>query len=281
MSMCFATCGDGIVAPEEECDDGNVFQGDGCFNCKVEPPQPGTTMSWRCKGEPSECVLRNCTLPVPEIVNNSIRCSSAYSGVIDIIIDSNEDIITKIWRENEPEPVSYKSVLHYKNLYAGKYFVKVSINGFEECNHVKEVVFEDPNPFKGLSAAKKKDYFIPTACDKSDGKITWKPSGGTEPLRFYFAGRDVQSEGVWEKVSIREFQMGCPIVMDANNCTAEMDPGKGWPNETLCEEQEDVPFMYEGIIVVGAVFVVAIITAIVYSCWSSKHPVPRQGGRKK
>jgi len=29
-------CGDDMVGPDEECDDGNDVQGDGCFNCKAE-----------------------------------------------------------------------------------------------------------------------------------------------------------------------------------------------------------------------------------------------------
>lgn len=31
-----ATCGDELVMPEEECDDGNRAAFDGCFNCKIE-----------------------------------------------------------------------------------------------------------------------------------------------------------------------------------------------------------------------------------------------------
>jgi cysteine-rich repeat protein len=29
-------CGDGIIDPCEECDDGNANPGDGCFNCQYE-----------------------------------------------------------------------------------------------------------------------------------------------------------------------------------------------------------------------------------------------------
>ena len=44
-----AICGDGIVGPGEECDDGNFSDGDGCSsNCTVEP-------GWQCVGEPSAC----------------------------------------------------------------------------------------------------------------------------------------------------------------------------------------------------------------------------------
>jgi len=200
--------------------------------------------------------------------------------VIDIIVDSNEDLITKVWRAEDQEPTSFKSSMHYKNLYAGIYNVKVAINGFEECNHVKTVTFSDPSPFQGLDGSRNKQYFKPTYCNRNDGKITWSPSGGTPPLRFYFANREVQSEGVWENVGIKEFQMGVPTVMDANNCTAEMVPDKTWPNETICEEPEAVPFMYEGIGVVAGAFAFAIIAAIVYSCWSSKKRIPRQGRKK-
>jgi len=42
-------CGDGIIAGEEECDDGNRLDGDGCSPvCTVE-------QGWSCEGEPSVC----------------------------------------------------------------------------------------------------------------------------------------------------------------------------------------------------------------------------------
>ncbi len=45
-----ALCGDGRLAAEEACDDGNRLDGDGCSpDCQVEP-------GWECAGEPSECV---------------------------------------------------------------------------------------------------------------------------------------------------------------------------------------------------------------------------------
>lgn len=43
-------CGNGIIEEGEECDDGNLMDGDGCSpECKVEP-------GWSCSGEPSVCV---------------------------------------------------------------------------------------------------------------------------------------------------------------------------------------------------------------------------------
>ena len=49
--QCFARCGDGLVLPPEQCDDGNTQSGDGCdSSCKIEtvpgstPPQP----AWTC-----------------------------------------------------------------------------------------------------------------------------------------------------------------------------------------------------------------------------------------
>jgi len=44
-----ATCGDGVVAATEACDDGNTISGDGCDpDCKVE-------QGYTCAGEPSAC----------------------------------------------------------------------------------------------------------------------------------------------------------------------------------------------------------------------------------
>jgi len=37
-------CGDGILDPGEECDDGNNVNGDGCDeNCRIEPVVPATS----------------------------------------------------------------------------------------------------------------------------------------------------------------------------------------------------------------------------------------------
>ncbi len=52
-SFVACTCGDGLLAPGEACDDGNAVAGDGCSTiCEVEP-------GYTCTGEPSVC-LANC-----------------------------------------------------------------------------------------------------------------------------------------------------------------------------------------------------------------------------
>ncbi|MBK9032357.1 MAG: DUF4215 domain-containing protein [Myxococcales bacterium] len=49
-SVCSTTCGDGIIAGAEACDDGNPASGDGCSaTCAIEP-------GWTCTGAPSACV---------------------------------------------------------------------------------------------------------------------------------------------------------------------------------------------------------------------------------
>jgi len=272
-SICFATCGDGIVAQEEECDDGNSFQGDGCYNCELE------SEDWRCRGEPSECILRECDLPYPEVRKYDVTCPGSSTGMIDIFVNSTEDIITKVWKSDADEPASYKGVLHYSNLGSGTYWIKVSISGFEECVRETKVTLGEPSAFSKLEAYKDRQYFIVSSCDTSDGKITWTPSGGTAPYKYLFASRTPQDTGTWEKVSIKEFIMGKPSILDANNCTAEMVVKGWWPNESVCAE-ESVPYLIEGSILLGSAFVLVIIAAIAYSCWSSKRVVPKQAKQK-
>ncbi|MCA9655013.1 MAG: DUF4215 domain-containing protein [Myxococcales bacterium] len=50
MSTCelLDHCGDGIVDPDEDCDDGDMTVGDGCSGCRIDP-------LWTCTGEPSDC----------------------------------------------------------------------------------------------------------------------------------------------------------------------------------------------------------------------------------
>jgi len=51
-------CGDGLIEPPEQCDDGNTVNGDGCSsNCQVEP-------MWHCDDEPSVCFFIPCGAPV-------------------------------------------------------------------------------------------------------------------------------------------------------------------------------------------------------------------------
>src|SRR6185437_11144275 len=48
-STCATTCGDGIVAGGEQCDDGNALGGDGCSgSCAIE-------VGFHCAGAPSTC----------------------------------------------------------------------------------------------------------------------------------------------------------------------------------------------------------------------------------
>jgi len=272
-SNCFATCGDGIVAQEEECDDGNDFQGDGCFNCTLE------SEDWRCKGEPSECILRQCTLPLPQVTITHIACPGSYTGVLDVFVNSTEDTITKVWNLKSAEPSSYKAVTHYTNLGAGSYRIKVSINGFEECTSFIDEEIQEPPAFKNLKGTYSNQFGLPSSCENSDGWIKWNPSGGKAPFKFFFANRTAQDNGEFKDVNIREYLTGKPYFIDANNCTREMSVAKNWPNASWCVE-ETVPYMIEGAVLLAGAFVIAIVVAIIYSCWSSKRHVP-PGALKK
>ncbi len=62
--QCFAHCGDGLVLPPEQCDDGNTQNGDGCdSSCKVElvPGSNPPKAAWTCSQPPPGALL---TLPV-------------------------------------------------------------------------------------------------------------------------------------------------------------------------------------------------------------------------
>jgi len=189
--------------------------------------------------------------------------------------NSTEDIITKIWKSDAVEPSSYKAVTHYPNLAGGKYYVKVSINGFEECFREETVTITEPGAFKNINAKRDKVYATPTSCEKADGWIKWNPSGGTPPYKFFFANRTAEGDKAeWNEINIREFLMGKPSLMDANNCTREMNATGKWPDASWCEE-ETVPYLIEGAVVLAGAFVIAIVLGIIYSCWSSKKVIPR------
>jgi len=47
--MCSPICGDGFILSPEQCDDGNIYPGDGCSSlCTVE-------LDFICTGQPSIC----------------------------------------------------------------------------------------------------------------------------------------------------------------------------------------------------------------------------------
>ncbi|CAD8104639.1 unnamed protein product [Paramecium primaurelia] len=58
-NSCYSICGDNIVASNEECDDGNEFKYDGCYNCK-----------YQCQQECSDCQLGKCVECVNSFVLN-------------------------------------------------------------------------------------------------------------------------------------------------------------------------------------------------------------------
>lgn len=269
QSICYATCGDGIVAQEEECDDGNTFQGDGCFNCKLE------SSDWRCTGEPSTCILRKCTLPKPTATKVDVLCNGALSGSIDMEINSTEDVIAKVWKQGEQEPNGYQATRHFENLGGGVYTLAVTISGFEECVNYTTVTITEP---PALVAGKPK-VTIPTKCDSADGRIEWAVSGGVPPYKFTFGNRTPQATGIFEAVTVDEIFMGYPQATDSNNCTVDMDPKSNWLNpETSCKGNT-IPHLIEGAAVIAASLCFVLIMSISYICWSSKKQVPRQ--RKK
>ncbi|CAD8104463.1 unnamed protein product [Paramecium primaurelia] len=58
-NSCYSICGDNIVASNEECEDGNEFKYDGCYNCK-----------YQCQQECSDCQLGKCVECVDTFVLN-------------------------------------------------------------------------------------------------------------------------------------------------------------------------------------------------------------------
>ena len=82
---CAAVCGNGILEPGEECDDGNTINGDGCSaTCKVQP-------GFSCAGSPSvcsdidECATNNGGCSVNATCTNTIGsrvciCTPGYIG---------------------------------------------------------------------------------------------------------------------------------------------------------------------------------------------------------
>jgi len=153
-----------------------------------------------------------------------------------------------------------------------------------DCSSESVVEITQPAAFTGLEVTERNwDKFFkwPKNCKEKDGWVKWSPSGGVKPYKFYFANR-TSDTGSFEEADIQEFISGPPTVVDANNCSKTLIVPDGyWPGADLCKE-ETVPYLKEGSIALAAGFVIAIVAAIVYSCWSSKRQVPKnwKGGQK-
>ncbi|MHC4443470.1 MAG: LamG-like jellyroll fold domain-containing protein, partial [Planctomycetota bacterium] len=62
-SGCTTSCGNGVLDPGEECDDGGTVPGDGCSDtCVVES-------SYSCSGEPSVCIELDCAVVPPGLIS--------------------------------------------------------------------------------------------------------------------------------------------------------------------------------------------------------------------
>jgi cysteine-rich repeat protein len=69
-----AVCGDGVVEPGEQCDDGNATSGDGCSaTCQIES-------GWTCTGQPSACTVGACPANASGAPN--CACNSGYTGTL-------------------------------------------------------------------------------------------------------------------------------------------------------------------------------------------------------
>ena len=82
-SECISTCGDGIVASDEPCDDGALTDSDGCSQfCDLEP-------LWTCSGEPSVCEADS---DEDGIGDSSDNCpATANTGQSDLDSDGTGD----------------------------------------------------------------------------------------------------------------------------------------------------------------------------------------------
>ncbi len=70
-----AACGDGSVAPTEDCDDANLRAGDGCSpTCEIEP-------GFSCSGAPSSCV---------DVLPDPIAFVDVTGAAPSVVYDSNE-----------------------------------------------------------------------------------------------------------------------------------------------------------------------------------------------
>ena len=74
-------CGDGCIAPFEECDDYNTTQGDGCdWDCGIEP-------GWTCEGEPSVCTEESALVPSVGATGMAVLAVAVFGiGLVGLVI---------------------------------------------------------------------------------------------------------------------------------------------------------------------------------------------------
>jgi len=293
-TVCYSTCGDGIVSSDEECDDGNQYSGDGCSpDCRVETSDVGL---WMCVGEPSQCTRRECGIDL-EILNvGEVGCGGAATGSIEINVTTikNGDWVARARRDGDKEEVEYEVTTVFKNLLAGKYYVEVHMDGFEKCNTKKEVEVKSPAALKTNKAHTDAAFWAmlgnkAPSCDGSDGKFTWPVTGGTDPKQYTF-GPFNNTDGKFTGLSMSVFYNYRPRVTDAHGCVLDLEDyfyDKFPDPDTTCQKGAVDQFLAdlwgtggpEGVIIIAATFLVVIILGIGYCCWSNDKQVPRNAQR--
>jgi fibro-slime domain-containing protein len=131
VSVCTANCGDGLIRGTEECDDGNLNDGDGCNTlCQIES-------RYRCIDEPSICAIPQCD---DNIVDYPEQCDDG-NLISGDGCDSNCQIETcgnatlDLWEECD-EGVnnggSGNCTTSCKSAICGDYIIQ---DGIEECDN--------------------------------------------------------------------------------------------------------------------------------------------------
>ena len=92
----FVVCGDGMVEPGEQCDDGNLEDGDGCgSNCAMEPPTITTTTTTITLLPTTSTLAPTTTTTTTTLVPFSCRAGLPNAAGLDVSIWEPYDLYVK------------------------------------------------------------------------------------------------------------------------------------------------------------------------------------------
>jgi cysteine-rich repeat protein len=259
-SICASTCGDGILASNEECDDGNLWIGDGCSpQCEIET-------QWRCSGVPSTCEAKLCNLVVNSSEVTHVRCGGAATGEIRVLA-SGRGIVT--YRLAGPGRIMppWEAAAWWINLVAGNYTVTATLDSDPECTLAISLQVQQPNPLVAGSLTLK----APTKCNTEDGAMVWMVFGGTAPFAYTLGTRN-QTNGTFTGLTAMDF--GIITATDANGCVVKT-PADEVPAKQECVYLGFDKFIRDvwsrgglaGVIVIGATAGIALVGMIGYCMW--------------
>jgi len=292
-SVCKSICGDGIIAANEECDDGNTDEDDGCSShCTVETAKGNGKDTWICVGEPSKCTHyygNEFDISINNIVVEPVGCNGDNTGSVSFNISSTNGISWSVGLyticPNGGAVVREPQVTDvFRLLPAGTYCIYGEIEGLSSKNFSAEITIKQPEGLRTSPAYRTLQSLASDFnCYSDTGKFVWPVLGGNARKNYTF-GPYWNTDGKFKNLPVSVLFNYRPRVIDEKGCMLDLEDSlyNQFPSPDKVCDDGLVAFVKEswaskgsvGISLVACAFVIAIALGVGYCCWSNDKQVP-------